>query len=262
MLGSNFYRNVTATKAMKTRVTPLCPAPLLSDITLIIYMVLNWNETFSAKTEWKTHKTARPLEQFHLGALSSASFLQLFFSFFFYSSEFWPSFSNVNEAAQVARSGHHPARASFRAMIWRKQQLCCILTALTSPWVKTDEMCFLCNLDVDLFAFGCFYWQKKEKKKKEMDCRSSVKVFWTEGNVCNWGPWRESSLYVMKNYGWRLDFVRGLRLFSKHSVIYFSFLISNETGLHLLIAWTPHPLQGVAPFIPAPVCAWWKQLLL
>lgn len=53
------------------------------------------------------------------------------------------------------------------------------------------------------------------------DWQSSGKVFWTEGKVCNWGPWRESSLYVKKNYSWWFCFVRGLWLFSKHQVISF-----------------------------------------
>lgn len=82
MLGSNFDRNITAMKATKTRVTPLCPAPLLSDLTWIIYMVLKLKRNFYWQDRMKDTHNCTTLEQFHLGALSSASFLQLFFSFF------------------------------------------------------------------------------------------------------------------------------------------------------------------------------------
>lgn len=100
-------------------------------------------------------------------------------------------------------------------------------------------MCFVSNLDAHLFAFCHFSWRKtkqrkrpKKKGKKEMeDWQSSGKVFWTEGKVCNWGPWRESSLYVKKNYSWRFCFVRGLWLFSKHQVIFFFLNFKHD--------WTP-----------------------
>lgn len=71
----------------------------------------------------------------------------------------------------------------------------------------------------------------KNDQKKLEDWQSSVKVFWTEKKVCNWGPWRESSLYVKKNYSWRFCFVEGLLFFSKHRVISLFFNFQHH--------WTP-----------------------
>lgn len=67
------------------------------------------------------------------------------------------------------------------------------------------------------------------------DQQSSVKVFWTEGKVCNWGL--EGSLHCMSRRiiagGSASSGDRG----SFQNTSHFSFsLISNTTGLHLLIA--------------------------
>lgn len=38
---------------------------------------------------------------------------------------------------------------------------------LISPWMRTDEMCFVYNLDADLFALCRFFPEGKMKKKKK-----------------------------------------------------------------------------------------------
>lgn len=136
-------------------------------------MVLDWNEHFSAATvprRNETRRAARPWGGFTYTLLPLPLSSSCFF-LFSHSSEFWPSFSLINGATQVAHSGLHPARASLRATSWRQQGLCCILTALVSPWVKTDEMGFVFNLDAHLFAFCHFSWrktkQRRDQKKKK-----------------------------------------------------------------------------------------------
>lgn len=98
------------------------------------------------------------------------------FSPFARSSEFRLCFSLINGATQVAHSGLHPARASLRAVSWRQQRLCCILTAFVSPWVKTDETCLVYNLDARLSAFRRFL--SEEKRNKEKAPRKTEKRKW------------------------------------------------------------------------------------
>lgn len=92
----------------------------------------------------------------HPRAVSPTHSFQLVLSLFAGSSEFRLCFSLINGATQVPHSGLHPAPPSLRAMSWRQQRLCCILTALVPPWVKTDEMRLVYNLDARLSAFRRF----------------------------------------------------------------------------------------------------------
>lgn len=226
------------------RATPLWPLPLA-----FRYNVngsdLKWKFFCSdgAETGWKTHDRETH-ERFHLRTPSSAASYIIFQLFFLNSGRLSASLTEPRRPLAVA---FIQLQRPWEPWVGGKSGSVVFSQLLISPWVRTDEMCFVYNLDTDLFALCCFSWRKtkkktKKKRKKEMeDWQSSVKVFWTEGKVCNWGPWREFSLCVKKNYSWKFCFVGAPRLFSKHQVISLFFLISNTTRLHLLIAWTPHP---------------------
>lgn len=150
------------------RATPLWPLPLA-----FRYNVngsdLKWKFFCSdgAETGWKTHDRETH-ERFHLRTPSSAASYIIFQLFFLNSGRLSASLTEPRRPLAVA---FIQLQRPWEPWVGGKSGSVVFSQLLISPWVRTDEMCFVYNLDTDLFALCCFSWRKTKKKTKKKEKR-------------------------------------------------------------------------------------------